>query len=263
MSRTKLAAAFTAGLIASSSAFAAIVPLVNELPKGFNISSDYVNIGFDVNFFGNSYSELYVSNLGHIGFQPASQNISPFMSSVNTGNGGAVSYGNLIYEGHLAFGVSWIDVTDTKDGAAHGLSNTFQLLLVDRSDVGEGDFDFIFNYDSIQWGYGDSLGETIINDAWIGYSGGDVDARGHDSFFGYRTQDNRMNLQLLPFDASQLPYNSLNSGVDGRYVFEVRNGAVTNPFLSPVPEPETYAMLLAGLCIVGVVSRRWRTRAAV
>ncbi|MDR1423904.1 MAG: FxDxF family PEP-CTERM protein [Azoarcus sp.] len=35
---------------------------------------------------------------------------------------------------------------------------------------------------------------------------------------------------------------------------------VTNVTSSPVPEPETYAMLLAGLGIVGMVARRRRTR---
>ena len=43
-----------------------------------------------------------------------------------------------------------------------------------------------------------------------------------------------------------------NNGVTGQYYFQVRNGVIT----APVPEPETYAMLLAGLGLVGVMSRR-------
>ena len=48
--------------------------------------------------------------------------------------------------------------------------------------------------------------------------------------------------------------NSLSSNVLGQYNFQVRNGAVT----PAVPEPDSYAMLLAGLGLVGAIVRRRR-----
>jgi hypothetical protein len=42
------------------------------------------------------------------------------------------------------------------------------------------------------------------------------------------------------------------------YAWAVRDGDVT----SPVPEPETYAMMLAGLGLVSIVARRRKQRQA-
>ena len=42
--------------------------------------------------------------------------------------------------------------------------------------------------------------------------------------------------------------------------FEYRNGAFTAT-IAPIPEPETYALMLAGLALVGAAARRRRARA--
>jgi len=246
--RTKMVTALAAGFIVSTSAFAgAVIPLsnTNTLPRCFDCSTDPVNIGFDINFFGDDYSQLRVINFGYVSFgsDEDQKEIIPFSAYIDTRYAGSpVTYGYLIYDSHQAFAVNWVDVAPYVGPGTTGTSasrNSYQLILVERSDVGTGDFDIVFNFDFIQWqnkyGYGG---------AFFGYL-----AKGN--FYGYWAHDD----QLL---INQLPYNSLNSNVAGRYVLEVRNGVVTNPlpFHSSIPEPETWAMLLAGLGLVTGVARR-------
>ncbi|WP_158081292.1 FxDxF family PEP-CTERM protein [Rhodoferax fermentans] len=50
---------------------------------------------------------------------------------------------------------------------------------------------------------------------------------------------------------------ALTSGVNGSLSIKVRSGSVSfMPAVTPVPEPESWAMLLAGLGFVGFVARR-------
>lgn len=171
-----------------------------------------------------------------------------------TQGGSRPSYGNLIHDGHQAFAANWIDVAP-RTVSSDTRRNSFQVILVNRSDVGTGNFDIVFNFDSIQWhNYDGSLDSSLYGGSFFGYGV-------NGTYYGYTTDDNH----LLTLNADQLPYNSLNSDVAGRYVFEVRDGVVTNPlpYLAVIPEPETWAMLLAGLGVVGAVARRRRTRAAM
>lgn len=58
--------------------------------------------------------------------------------------------------------------------------------------------------------------------------------------------------QLLANDAYQLKISGTYSGIGvGQYKVAVTNGAV-----SAVPEPESYAMLLSGLGLMGAIARR-------
>ena len=261
--RAKMVAVVAAGLIVSSSAFAgAIVPIDNAktLPRCYDCSSGPVDIGFDINFFGNDYSQLYVISNGYISFSrgfttwsfnnlsySANTVISPFLSDINTVNGGSqITYGNLIYDGHQAFAANWVDVAPYGSSYTTGTlssRNSFQVILVERSDVGTGDFDIVFNFDSIQWRSTNTYGGSFF-----GYGA-------NGDYYGYTTNNNN----LVSLNGDRLPYNSINSNVAGRYVFEVRNGVVTNP-LPAIPEPETWAMLLAGLgAVAGVARRRTKT----
>ncbi|MDR3086961.1 MAG: PEP-CTERM sorting domain-containing protein [Azoarcus sp.] len=81
--------------------------------------------------------------------------------------------------------------------------------------------------------------------SFVGYGAG-------GNYYGFLADDS----QLLSLNSSQLPYNSLNSDVDGRYIFAVRDGSVFPNLPLLVPEPETYAMLLAGLGVIAGVARR-------
>jgi hypothetical protein len=260
----KLVTALAAGLIVSTSAFGqAVIPLGNTLPRCDDCFVGPVNIGFDINFFGNDYSQLYVNNNGNISFNRGLSNytfsslsssvntvISPFFGDVNTSSWGSpVTYGNLVYENHQAFAVNWVDVAPFGSPYSTGTSssrNSFQVILVDRSDVGAGDFDIVFNYDYIQWQNTNAYGGSFF-----GYGA-------NGDYYGYTTNNN----QLLTLNGNQLPRNSINSDVAGRYVFEVRDGVVTNPLplISSIPEPETWAMLLAGLGLMAGVARRRQVR---
>ncbi len=52
---------------------------------------------------------------------------------------------------------------------------------------------------------------------------------------------------LLDGGPNALITHSLNSDVDGRYLFEVRNGQVVGPPTTTVPEPSSLALLGTGL----------------
>jgi hypothetical protein len=253
----KLIAALAIGLSASSAVFAdAIVPLVSTLPRGDDLTSGRVDLGFEIDFLGTDYSQLYVSNNGNVTFgaphggyrRPEGTFIAPYFSDVNTYSAGSVIYGNTTFDGHFAFGVNWIDVPGLSARYSH---NSFQLLIVERSDVSAGDFDFIFNYDNIEW----ETGPTQWGGAFVGYGS-------EGNYYGFPTEITR-GAFLTITDISQLPNQSLNSDVAGRFVFEVRDGVVSPglpfvPSLAPVPEPETWGMMLLGLGLLRVASRRRR-----
>src|SRR5262245_38630951 len=63
---------------------------------------------------------------------------------------GVISYGTGTFEGHAAFAVNWGGVKGVgyRAGADTKLNN-FQLLLVERSYTGPGNFDIVFNYNQI------------------------------------------------------------------------------------------------------------------
>jgi len=166
VNRVKLVTVAAVGLIVSTSAFGGAIISIDN-PSTFNGGGGYgpVSIGFEVNYFGNSYSSLWVNRGGSISFNSSTTSslpafldastvkeiIAPFWSAVgNTYSvGSPTAYGNTTFDGQLAFAASWIDVAQSNGDLS--LLNSFQVVLVDRSYIGEGDFDFIFNYDSMQW----------------------------------------------------------------------------------------------------------------
>ncbi len=110
----------------------------------------------------------------------------------------------------------------------NGGYNSFQLILIDRSDIGAGDFDVEFNYGAVSWDSGQASGGNATcqngSAARVGYSNGsnaafELTGSGVDNYF----------LDNLPGTANPNPTalitNSLNSVQSGRYIFNVRNGA--------------------------------------
>jgi hypothetical protein len=269
-------------LCATASFGAAIVPGFNTTSDGRNDDGTYttggcnidapggfcsgtpVPIGFNINFFGVNSDSLYINTNGNVTFDaPLStftpfslddalrQIIAPFFADVDTRNpsGGVVTFGNGTFDGRNAFGVNWINVGYFDQHVDK--TNSFQLLLVDRSNTGAGNFDIIFNFDRILW-------ET--SDASFGNNGlGGLSAR---AGFSNGTGAPGDSLELLGSGIpgsflddgpNALNTHSLNSDVAGRYIFNAREGNVT-----VVPEPGTFALLAVGSVLV-LLRRRARS----
>jgi hypothetical protein len=204
-----------------------------------------VSLGFQADFFGLSFSNLFVNNNGNVTitnalsaytpFALSSNNIpiiAPFFGDVDTRVAyvdtravvpGVVTYGNDTVDGHLAFGVNWIDVGYFSYGTDK--LNSFQLVVIDRSDVAAGDFDFELNYDKIQWEAGSASGGTNGlggTSARAGYANGSGSAGTY-----YELNGSAVNGAFLDSNtATGLIYHSLNSSQLGRYLFQVRGGTV-------------------------------------
>lgn len=136
-------------------------------------STGAINIGFPVNFFGQTYTQLYVNNNGNVTFDAPQGTytpydllgtqrkiIAPFFADVDTRGFASdlVKYGYThgTVNGHSAFIVNWVNV-----GYYNSRSdklNSFQLVLIDRSDISPGLCTIEFNYDKIQWETGDASG---------------------------------------------------------------------------------------------------------
>lgn len=137
-------------------------------------------------------------------------------------------YGRTTFEGHQAFCVNWLNVGYF---SAHtDKLNSFQLLLVNRSDQGVGAFDIVFNYGQIQWESGDA--SNGINGfggfaAHVGFSSGTGEPGSATEFNGSGTSD-----IFLDGGDSPLIHGSLGSDIDGRYVFGVRAGVLANKYVA-------------------------------
>ena len=198
-----------------------------------------VPLGFNVNFFGVQVSSLFVNNNGNVTFGSSLgtytpfpltttnlQIIAPYFSDVETdvAGSGLATYGADTVNGRPAFGVNWPNVTYYGEATA-SLLDLFQLVLVDRSDVNPGDFDIEFNYDKMQWETGDaSDGVNGLggSSARVGYSNGTGTTGSYFELPGSGVPGSFLDNNT----ATGLIYNTLNSTQPGRYVFQVRGGAV-------------------------------------
>ena len=229
-------------------------PSISTLPGNDDGSTGAINMGFTANFFGQTYSSLFVNNNGNVTFNRPLSTFTPFgLTSTNTPiiapffadvdtrpeASAEVTYGQTTVDGRNAFAVNWDPVGYFYYGTDR--LNQFQLVMIDRSDTGAGNFDFEFNYDQIQWETGSASGGSNGlggSSARVGFSNGTGTP---GSFF--ELAGSAVNGAFL--DSNQqtgLIYNSLNSSVDGRYTFFARNGAVTP---EPVPEPSCVLGMLA------------------
>jgi hypothetical protein len=167
--------------------FSTIIPAIiddpsftaNVFPGNDDGSTAAVPIGFNINFFGIQTDSLFVNNNGNVTLQAPSADfnssdlgagtgpamIAPFFADVDTRAGNPVTYGQGIVNGRGAFGVDWMGVGYFNQHA--DLLDSFQLLIIDRSDTGLGNFDFQFNYGSMQWESSD-----LSSTASVGYSDG-------------------------------------------------------------------------------------------
>jgi len=236
------------------------------LDRNDDESTGAVPIGFNVNFFGATYSGLFVNNNGNVTFDnPLSTFtpfglttnigtaiIAPFFADVDTRAAGSdvVRYGQGTVDGRNAFGADWVNV-GYYDEHADKL-NSFQLVLIDRSDRNPGDFDMEFNYDTIQWETGDASGGVNGfggESARVGYSAG-TGAPG--TFFEF--PGSGVNGYFLDSSPTDLIHDDLNSSVLGRYVFSVVNGEPQPPQV--IPAPGTLLLATIGLGLLGSLRMR-------
>jgi hypothetical protein len=238
----------------------------HEMWRNDDQSTGQIAVGFDLNFFGATYNSVYINNNGNVTFDgplwtytpfnllsTSTKIIAPFFGDVDTRNTASdvTSWGWGTFGGRDAFGVTW-------DGV-HGVGyyyygvdklNKFQLLVVDRSDVGAGDFDIYFNYDQIQWETGDASGGS---GGLGGYSARAGYSNGTDA--AYELPGSAINGAFLDGGPNALAeHSNLEQFLAGRYLFEVRNGEVEppEPPRPGVPDGGSTAGMV-GLAILGVV----------
>jgi len=220
--------------------------------SGNSGSSGAVPLGFTIDFFGRRFDQLFISNNGYVTFgeehalftpyylqRAKLPIIAPFFADADlTSGAGSVTHGPTQVNGRPAFMVTWRDVgyyrghTDKR--------NTFQLALIDRSDVSAGSFDIELNYEQIQWETGDhsggknGRGSLVFPDsnrggtsAHAGYS----DGSGRPGTFLELPGSGVEGAFLDENQGSGLRNNSLDpGGVRGRYVFAIRSGCtITDP----------------------------------
>lgn len=222
-----------------------------------------VPVGFNLNFFGVTFNSVFVNTNGNVtldsalgtftpfGLTATSRRIiAPFFADVDTrpAASNVVTFGNGTFNGRSTFGVNWVDVgyfdrhTDK--------TNSFQLLLVDRSDTGSGNFDIVFNYDRILFETGDASGGS-------GGFGGSSARAGFSNGTGapgtsYELMGSAIAGSLIDGGANALISHRINSDIDGRYIFEARNGQIV---VSPEPGTATFLSIGSLLFAVG-----WRLK---
>ncbi|HET8546757.1 MAG TPA: Ig domain-containing protein [Bryobacteraceae bacterium] len=212
----------------------------NSIPRNDDGSGPRTRLGFTANFFGKFRSEAYVNNNGNITFDNPLSTYTPFgltstrreiiaafFADVDTRGAASklVTYGQDTIDGRRTFGANYIDVGYY---ASHDdKQNRFQIVLIDRSDIGEGDFDIEFNYERIVWETGDASGGT-------GGYGGVPASAGWSNGTGEPGTFFELDGSLVPgsfLDGAPLSLvrNRLNSRINGRYLFRARNGAIQPP----------------------------------
>jgi hypothetical protein len=249
MSRSSLAIILIAGLLGGSAAEAQAIRAnagftSKVLPANDDGSAPAEQMGFSINFFGVTRSSVYVNNNGNITFDSSlatytpfgldstqREIIAPFFADVDTRNPASklVTYGEDTVNGHAAFGANYINVGYYNSHADK--LNSFQVVLIDRSDTGAGNFDLEFNYAKIQWETGDAsggVGGLGGTSAVVGWSNGTGDPG-----TSYELPGSLINGAFLDGGPDALADQTVNavvsgqSAVLGRLMFHARDGVLS------------------------------------
>lgn len=208
-----------------------------EVERNDDGSSASTPLGFTLNFFGRQRSSCYVNNNGNVTFDAAlatytpfgltaaaREIIAPFFADVDTRGEGSnlVRYGRTTINGRPAFGVNYVNVGYYNSHTDK--LNSFQLVLIERSDTGTGNFDIEFNYEKIQWETGDASGGTAGyggSPVTIGWSNGSGEPG-----TSYELEGSGQSLVFLDAGRRALIRQKLSSDVFGRLLFRARNGRI-------------------------------------
>jgi len=233
-----LLAGLTTAVIGTAPAHAVTVQSCGgtSFPGNDDNSVGPVALGFTLDFFNVSSNTVFVNNNGNLTFTSANGTftpgaisgasqpiIAPFWADVDTGVGNVVTYGTTTFGEHAAFCATWPGVGFYSQHTDK--LNTFQVILVDRSDVAPGDFDIVFNYQQIQWEEGDfSGGQDGLSPpgghpARAGYSDGGTNSL---EFPG-----SGVNGGFLDSNPTTGLAHASNDGVPGQFSYQVRNGTPT------------------------------------
>ncbi len=209
--------------------------MATQVTPADDTSNLVVDLPFEMNWNGTPFSQIYINMNGNCTFgntftewdpNPtlASRNrniMAPFWADVDTRNAasGKLWYSDVtnppLVDGHEAFIVTWNGVARYNNTATP--LDYFQLVLIDRSDIATGDFDFEFNYDQMLWDRGTAASTGYARAGWAINGGASYELPGANSS-GALLDSGAASTSLIK--------NSLNSGGQlGRYVWQVRNGS--------------------------------------
>jgi hypothetical protein len=243
-----------------------------SVPRNDDGSGPFVSLPFPINFFGRLRGGCWVNNNGNITFDRAlstytpfglestrTEIIAPFFADVDTRGlrSRLVTFGEDTVNGRQAFGANYLDVGYF---ASHDEKlNRFQVILIDRSDTGSGNFDVEFNYERIVWETGDASGGTNGFGgvpAAVGWSNGSGLPGTSFQLPGSLTAG-----AFLDSGPQALARRRLNSPVFGRYSFRARDGQLS-PGLritsgTPLPNGRVGTAYSTVLSAEGGTSYQW------
>lgn len=216
-----------------------------SIPANDDGSSGLEPLGFTINLFGKIRTSVYVNNNGNLTFDSAlatftpfglkstqREIIAPFFGDVDTRGAGSklVTYGQGTVNGHRAFAANYVDVGYYNSHVDK--TNSFQVVLIDRSDHAPGDFDIEFNYDRIAWETGDAsdgVGGFGGVSAAVGWSNGvDTSFELPGSLVPGSFLDNGpRSLVRQSITGAQSSAANAPAGRQGRMVFRTRGGVIS------------------------------------
>lgn len=228
---------FTNQISTTTTSIRPITGVIKSIPRSDDgFSDEGPELGFTVNYYGQTYDYIYVNNNGNVSFNEpvysyqsdAIRNnsyamIAGFFADVDTRNSVSktVQYGQSMVNRRKAFIANYLDVG--YNNRKSDKLNRFQIVLIDRSDTGAGNFDIEFNYNKIVWETGDSNGGTNGfggQSARVGFSSGQGDA----SYFELPGSSVPGRFLDRNTTAGLVNTSRGSGGVRGRYVVTVRNG---------------------------------------